>query len=892
LRWDTLSFVPLAAGSRLGRYEIVGVLGAGGMGIVYRARDPRLDRDVAIKLLPDIAEGDLAARTRLLHEARTAASLNHPNICSVYDVGDSDGGPFIAMELMEGETLRDTIRRGRLSPDRVCSIGIQLARALEFAHSCNVVHRDFKSANVMMMPGTAKVMDFGIATREAAPTDSTRTSAGSPPGVAGTIAYMAPEVLQGAAAGVRSDIWSLGVVLHEMASGQSPFGKTSDPDRIAAILRDPPMPLPADLPPGLARVIERCLAKDLLDRPASAGEVALALDIANPTSTGARPVTPASAGPLTPWIAAAAVALAGIAVAAYFFSQDRNSAAAIVAFAGPTQVTTALGVEEFAAWSPDGRTLAYAADPSGVASSPTWDIWVTQPGGGSPINRTSDFIGRDLFPAWSPDGTQIAFWSEREGGGCYVMPALGGSARRVLSANLQEPGPPVWWPDGKQLGCVAGPTDGVLQFVSLETGQPMQQFTLPGEARRTFLNLSQDGRMLALTDSVSSISGDVKRLWIVDLSSAKSTAITDGRSNVVSPVWSPDKRTLYYVAGSGTSTDLWAQAMDTSGLTEGPPRPVTTGVGMRNAALSSDGRKLVYSQGRRVANVWRVPVRLGEPATWADATQLTYDQAFIECFDVNRLGTRLVVSSDRSGSLDLWTMPADGGQMQQLTSDPSAEWCPNWSPDGSTVAFYAYRTGNRDVWTVPATGGAWRQVTDDPGVDWHPGWSSDGKQLLFLTFRGGRLEPFVQPIDGGRASKLSAGNFSMRWSPVDRRIAYIDATHKDNLVVTIADDEGRGGKTRIATMPLEGRPGFAGIGRVNWFPDGSGVLFLGRENVTILGADADGKTPARTLVDLSGRRGIVGGYGTPTDGKFVYFTWQEDIGDLWVMTARDEPRRN
>jgi Tol biopolymer transport system component len=864
-------------------------LGEGGMGVVYRARDTRLQRDVAIKLLPGGGVDDIDTRARLMREARTAASLNHPNICTVHEVGEADGVPFLAMELVEGETLWQAIGRGRLTPTRVCRIGRQLAEALEHAHAHGVIHRDLKSANVILAPGGhAKVLDFGIAVRSRAAAGAHNQTTQTPADrLAGTLACMAPELLQGTEPSVRSDIWALGVVLHQMVTGRLPFQRKTDSDLVAAILRDAPEALPPGTPPTLARIIERCLAKDPADRPARAGEVALALDVAEPRASTAGGGEAAGDAPVTASgnrvLMIAVLTLAVLGSAAYFLmvrptSRDDGTPSR---FVNPVQVTTAVGVEDYPAWSPDGRTIAFAADPSGQPGGPTWDIWVVQPGGGAPINRTADHAGQDLFPSWSPDGTQIAFHSARDGGGCYVMPALAGAPRRVAAASLNDPNPPQWSADGAELGCVNGDVNTVaIDVVSFQTGQVARRIPLPGNQqpsqRRSFVTWSPDGARVALVVSDGGISSDLNRLWVRHVPTGKETPLTEVGRKVTSPSWSADGLTLHYVANSGATMDLWAQRVAPDGTPAGAPRPLTSGIGMRSAAFSADGQRLAYSQGRKVANVWRFPLRLDRTSTWADVTPVTSDQAYIECVAVDRGGTKLVVSSDRAGSIDLWTLPASGGEMQRLTTDPGAEWCGDWSPDGETVAFYAFRTGNREVWTVPAIGGEWRQVTDNPGgVDMHPGWSADGLELMFLSVRDGGVGAWATPSSGsgGSGRWISTSFGSSRWSPLDRRIA---AVEKGRLWV--ADDDGRGRR-----VPLSDHAAGAGL---RWTPDGRQVIFSGDSNHPgIWAARADGTGGARKLLDITGRRGALGLYGTPSDGKYVYFSWDEDLGDIWMMNV-------
>src|SRR5512135_1216242 len=274
----------LVAGSRVGPYEILSKVGEGGMGEVWRAHDTRLERDVALKVLPAEALGDDTARARLIREARLASKLNHPHICTIYEVGESEGQTFIAMELVEGQPLSARVADGALPVEQILRYGQQMADALAHAHGRGVVHRDFKSANVVVTPdGQVKVLDFGLAKRLsgeelAEVTTVSRHSLTAPGVVAGTLAYMAPEQLKGQPADARSDIWALGVVLYELAAGQRPFQGQTGFELTSAILSRPLPPLPSSVPAPLAGVIERCLAKEPGERYQQGSEVRAALE--------------------------------------------------------------------------------------------------------------------------------------------------------------------------------------------------------------------------------------------------------------------------------------------------------------------------------------------------------------------------------------------------------------------------------------------------------------------------------------------------------------------------------------------------------------------------------------------------------------------------------------
>jgi Tol biopolymer transport system component len=502
-------------------------------------------------------------------------------------------------------------------------------------------------------------------------------------------------------------------------------------------------------------------------------------------------------------------------------------------------------------------------------------IWVTQVSGGNPLNLTADYEGFHFLPSWSPDGRQIAFWSSMEGGGYFVMPALGGLPRKLIQHADAHASRPRWSSDGKRLACVVYENGAYfLAVVSLETGESIR-FRLPVRSGNGALDVawSRDERYVAYVDARNYIA-EVGQLVVLDVQQDTTHPITDGRTKPWSPDWSPDGRYLYYSSNRAGSMDLWRQRMR-DGKPMGDPQSVTTGVGIRSFAFSNDGEKLAYSNVRFVSNVWRVPVLMDRPATWADAGQVTFDEAsYIEFFDVSRDGERLAVTSDRAGNQDLWVLPAAGGTMQQLTTDPTMDCNPRWSPDGTEIAFYSYRSGNREIWVQPLSGGPARQITKGDVESLFPDWSPDGREIAFTSFRSGNPDIWVVSAQGGEPRQLTnhpAGDETPAWSPDGNWLAFVSYRSGTSQLWRVSN---QGGEPEMLSDMDSAWP--------RWSPDGEWIYFTGwkGDNGNLWIVPAAGG-PARQLTNFIGREGNL--RDLATDGKYLYFAWEEALGDIWAV---------
>ena len=513
----------LAAGTRLGPYEIVSPLGAGGIGEVYRARDNRLGREVAVKILPEAFAQDAERLARFQREAQALASLNHPNIAHIHGLEESGGGRALVLELVEGETLAERIAQGPLPVDEALEVARQIADALEAAHEKGIVHRDLKPANVKRTPeGKVKVLDFGLAKALKADHSSpdvtsspTMTAASTQAGVViGTAAYMSPEQARGKSVDKRTDIWAFGSVLYEMLTGRKAFGGETVSDALAAVLRSDPdwAALPPETPAGIRRLLRRCLERDPRKRLHDIADARIEMEDRGDAET---PSIPPRARPGRA-VAAALAAAALAALVTWKLAADRAPAPGPVV-TKLARLTRDAGRSDWPSWSRDGAFLAYASNRTGNT-----EIYVRRGEGGQDVAITND-PAEDVQPAFSPDGASVAFvstrWSDTGliriggtygrnirtyGGDLWVVPALGGAARRLApNANF-----PVWRPDGSAILYVSGPENHrTVMEVPAKGGHPARSFRPSSpNSRSARIGCSPDGRWVSLETQTTGLS--------------------------------------------------------------------------------------------------------------------------------------------------------------------------------------------------------------------------------------------------------------------------------------------------------------------------------------------------------------------------------------------------
>jgi eukaryotic-like serine/threonine-protein kinase len=741
----------LEAGSRLGGYEILGHIGAGGMGEVYRARDPRLGREIAIKVLPAALAADPERRERFEREARAIAALNHPHIVTIHSVEHDTDFHFLTMELVEGTTLADVIPKQGLPLPRLLEIAIAISDAVAAAHDKGVTHRDLKPANVMVRAdGRVKLLDFGLAKlRETVPdagrTELAATQLATGEGkIVGTVAYMSPEQAEGKAVDHRTDIFSLGVILYEMATGERPFKGETSLSVLASIVRDTPASataLRADTPKELAQIIRRALVKDPERRYQSAKDLRNELEDlqreiqsgqsvelpARETAAAVAAKTNRRRGPSGMVLAAVAGAIVlAVAAAAYFgWSGGGSTSTAGPVLMSSQRLTLQQGLEAFPSLSPDGKWLVY---------STAGDIYLQSVGGQGVINLTKDSPADDSQPAFSPDGDRIAFVSTREGGGLFLMGRTGESVRRVADTGFN----PKWSPDNKEIVYATEPVQGephnrntrtsTLWAVNITTGakrqiidtDSVQPSWSPHGTRIAYWRIRIPNRGLGQRD-----------IWTVPAAGGQPTPVTDDAPLDWSPIWSPDGKFLYFSSDRGGSVNLWRVPIDeASGKPLGPPEPVTTPAAfVGHFSFSGDGTRLAFESRVTDANVRKATLDLSTESVRADPVAVTSGSRPWVYVDVSPDGEWLVLAPQFMKE-DLYVTKIGTTEVRQITDDADRDRMPRWSPDGKLIAFYSDREDpNYNLWTIRPDSSDKQRVSFSAGGGYYPSWSVDGHRL-------------------------------------------------------------------------------------------------------------------------------------------------------------------
>jgi serine/threonine protein kinase/Tol biopolymer transport system component len=818
----------LTSGTKLGPYEIQSPLGAGGMGEVYRARDTRLDRTVAVKVLASHLSSSPELKQRMEREGRAISSLNHPHICQLYDIGSQNGTDYLVMEFLEGETLAERLRRGAIPLAEVFKIGIAVAEALAVAHRSGIVHRDLKPGNIMLTAGGAKLMDFGLAKPLGLPAASgsgsapsftaAATMSGPSPlsplttagSIIGTIQYMSPEQIEGKEADARSDIFAFGAVLYEMAAGKRPFAGKSQISLASSILESEPEPvsvLKPNTPAAFQHVVTTCLQKNPDERYQSAQDIKLELQWIAADRTSPAVAATATAVPRTRervgWVAALVAAIALTAAAAIFFYHTAQSEHSIRTVINPPEKTTFNLTGDSAGppvTSSDGTFIAFAATRTDGRTA----LWVR------PTNTVEarELPGTEAatFPFWSPDDRSLGFFAD---GKLKTVELEGGSTQIVCEAPLGRGG--AWGPGGVILFSPA-PTAPIMR-VSASGGTPVPVTKLDAALHTShrwpfFLPDGKHFLYVALHHDASK-SGN-NSLYYASLDGRENRLLFRSQTNAV------------YASGFllfGRGDQLMAQPFNaSSGTVSGEPQNVAKGVmndastWHMDASASNDGL-LVFGSGASgdLELVWMD--RGGKISTIAG--KLPDLQSAV----LSPQGDRVALQMN-AGQTDIWVLDLTRGVRTRITFGPVGNVSPIWSPDGKWIAYSSAQNGHFAICRKPSDGSGAEEclltVEQEPELD---DWSRDGKYLLYsLSVPGGPLRQIsALPLEGERKPSVvvDRGAFG-KLSPDGRWLAYQSA-ESGTFEVYVMPFGGGQGKWQVSAN---------GGGRPQWSKDGKQLYYM------------------------------------------------------------------
>jgi Tol biopolymer transport system component/tRNA A-37 threonylcarbamoyl transferase component Bud32 len=871
----------LLEGTQLGPYEVIAPLGTGGMGEVYRARDTRLGREVAIKVLPAERMADEDRRRRFVQEARAASALNHTNIVTIHEIETVGGVDFIVMEYVAGHTLDAVIPKQGMPWREALRVAIPIADALAAAHEKGIVHRDLKPANVALTrEGVVKVLDFGLAkllwqdVEDAGETQTTlsaaRTGAGA---IAGTAAYMSPEQATGGKVDARSDIFSFGALLYEMVTGRKAFAGKTVSDTLQAVVRDQPKAprerVPA-IPEALERLILLCLRKEPDRRFQHMSDVRVQLLEVKEAGDSGSAVSPAQPMARTrrwlrkaAWGAAATLLLGVTSLAVQRLWRPRLPAPTVVQL-------TSERLAEAGSFSPDGTQVVFESLGERGDSS---DLWLKLVGQVEARQLTTG-PAADRVPAWSPDGTQIAFTRSgsatafAHAGTIHLVSPMGGAARR-LSDLPTFPGLS-WSPDGRWLAaaCLSGAPPIRIHLVSTATGEARALTSPKPDEFDVRPSFAPDGRALAYATCVQSAGMDLRSApctaRVLPLDSelrpqGSPRAVTQPLLGLTGIVWTRDGRSIVYAAASR----LWRVRADGSAS---PERLELAGRGVLFPSVSKAGTRLAFVRTNLELDIYRLPFG-GSPSP-------ILESAFADMYaEHSPDGRRIAFQSGRAGEHFLeqaiWLADIDGSNATRLTRGPGAlQGSPAWSPDGQWVAFDAgLETGRTDIWAIRIDGSGLRQVTRDPGSEVVPSWSCAGRFIYYASNRTGRFEVWRVGAEGGTEEQLTSEGGVGPVESADGRTLYYQSAERGALLAR--PTSGGRPRTVLSCVPTmrSWAVGARGIVHVECGPPGADPLQFRRQQTLRYLDFASGKDEPLATVEGD----WIGGLSIAPDGQSLLY---------------------
>lgn len=889
----------ISAGERIGPYEIVALAGAGGMGEVYRARDARMGRDVAVKVLPASLAGNRDRMQRFEQEARAAGMLNHPNLLTVYDIGSHQDSPYIAAEFLEGETLREKLEAGRTlrSGDSAAAIPVrkalewaqQLSAGLAAAHDKGIVHRDLKPENIFITrDGRVKILDFGLAklaaeTGAADVTDARTQQRGTDPGtVLGTAGYMSPEQVRGQPVDHRSDIFAFGAVLYEMLSGARAFRGDSSADTMSAILREDPPDISGinpRVPPGVDRILRHCLEKNPEERFQSARDLSFDLASLSIDSGSAKPVAKVRRVRLGP--AATIVVVALLAGFAAGWLVGRSSRPKPLP-PPRVQLLTFSGRDGLPAMSPDRRSIVFVSERDGSRR-----LWLKDLSTGAEVPITT---GPDDFPRFSPDGSTVVF-IRRENGvpSLYRAPVVGGSARRLLpEVNSAD-----FTPDGKSIVYDAflerTNIRGAAIGIAAADGSGARIIARPSRGL-TQPRCSPDGKWIALLDLTPANTGAPAWLVSIDGKTMTPLPLRKGLGSVTALTWFDANHVLYgaaeSVAGFASSP---LQQLVLADIRTKEMTPLMTALGGAVVEIAGPSR-LIFDGSANRQNLRELSLEGSSPARWLSRGNGVDRQPVY-----SRDGKWVAFSSNRSGNLDVWTANLQSGAVVRVTDDAAEDYDPAYTPDGKQLLWSSNRSGNFEIWIAEADGSGARQLTHD-GVDAeNPTVTPDGQSVIYGSYNPN--SPGVARIDirGGRASLLYRGSIQVpELSPNGTWVSFTAVDTNQLKAVEVATR-----KTQVLSS-LKGRYQFtqALMGRSRWTVDSKSLIWVDRDEKggwslqqQEFSPGGDTASTRHTLMSSESPT-FIESFGLSPDGKHIMTSVSDQLEGIYVADNVPLPRSN